>query len=132
MNRTTKIFFALGAGLFTGLLIMICLLQLMGFVWSNDIVMESCQGEYIKYNSYDPYCVYIIKQSQPLSSDYIIMISHKGSHTYGHVLNYVDPLVTSEEEVKKTRVIWSEQGIELTFPAGHKLYVPKEKFIGGR
>jgi hypothetical protein len=132
MNRTVKIFFALGAGLFTGLLVMICILQILGFVYSNDIVMESCQGDYIKYNSYDPYCVYIIKQSQPLSSDYIIMISHKGSHTYGHVLNYIDTDPVSEEEIKKTRVIWSEQGIELTFPAGHKLYVPKDKFIGGR
>lgn len=132
MKKTLKIVFALGAGLFTGLLILLIFFQLMGFVWSNSVVMESCQGDYVKYNSYDPYCLNIIKQSQPLSSQYIILISRKGDKEYGHVVNYIDPLETSEENIKKTRVIWSNEGIEITFPAGHKLYIPKDKFIGGR
>jgi hypothetical protein len=104
----------------------------MGFSWKNSVITESCQGEYVKYNSYDPYCLRIIKQSQPLSSNYIIMVSRKNDENYGHVLNYIDPSPISEDEIKKTRVIWSNEGIEVTFPAGHKLYIPKEKFIGGR
>ncbi len=132
MKKTFKIVFALGAGLFTGIMILLVIFQMMGFVWKNTVVMESCQGDYIKYNSYDPYCAYIIKQNQPLSSQYIILISRKGDKEYGHVVNYIDPTETSEENIKKTRVIWSNEGIEITFPAGHKLYVPKDKFIGGR
>ena len=124
--------FALGAGLFTGFLILIVLTQLMGFTWKNSVIMESCQGDYIKYNSFDPYCLRIIKQSQPLSSTYIMMVSRKEDKEYGHVLNYIDPSPLSEEEIVKTRVIWSNEGIEVTFPAGHKLYIPKDTFIGGR
>ncbi len=125
-------FFALGAGLFTGFLIILVLTQLMGFTWKNSVILESFQGEYIKYNSYDPYCLSIIKQSQPLNSNYILMVSRKEDKDYGHVLNYIDPSPISEHEIEKTRVIWSNEGIEVTFPAGHKLYIPKEKFIGGR
>jgi len=125
-------FFALGAGLFTGCLILVIFTQLMGFTWKNSVIMESCQGDYIKYNSYDPYCLSIIKQSQPLSSNYILMVSRKEDKDYGHVLNYIDPHSVDEKEIEKTRVIWSNEGIEVTFPAGHKLYIPKDKFIGGR
>ena len=125
-------FFALGAGLFTGFLVILVLTQLMGFTWKNSVIMESNQGDYIKYNSYDPYCLSIIKQSQPLSSNYILMVSRKEDKDYGHVLNYIYPSPISENEIEKTRVIWSNEGIEVTFPAGHKLYIPKEKFIGGR
>jgi hypothetical protein len=130
--KKLKIAFALGAGIFTGFLLLVVLFQLMGFTWKDSVVMESCQGDYVKYNSYDPYCVNIIKQSQPLSSQYVILISRKGDLEYGHVINYIDPTETSEDNIRKTRVIWSGEGIEMTFPAGHKLYIPKDKFIGGR
>src|SRR4030095_228172 len=123
---------ALGAGAFTGFLIIVVLMQLMGFSWKNTVIMESCQGDYIKYNSYDPYCLSVIKQSQPLTSSYIILISRKGDKEYGHVISYIDPAPVSEDEIQKTRVIWSNGGIEVTFPLGHKLYIPKERFTGGR
>ncbi len=125
-------FAALAAGLITGILILITLFQVMGFTISDRVIMESSQGDYIKYNSYDPYTLSVIKQRQPLSSNYIIMISRKGDKTYGHVINYLDPTPGSDDEIKKTRVIWNNDGIEMTFPMGHKLYIPKERFIGGR
>ncbi|MEO8512996.1 MAG: hypothetical protein ABI543_05525 [Ignavibacteria bacterium] len=125
-------FAALAAGLITGILILITLFQVMGFTISDRVIMESSQGDYIKYNSYDPYLLSIIKQRQPLSSNYIIMISRKGDKSYGHVINYLDPTPGSDEEIKKTRIIWNNDGIEMTFPMGHKLYIPKERFIGGR
>lgn len=127
-----SIFIALGAGIVTGFLILVILFQLMGFTMSNRVIMESCQGDYVKYGSYDPYCLNIIKQSQALSSNYIILISRKGDMNYGHVINYIDPDPVSEKDIEKTRVIWSNEGIEMTFPLGHKLYIPKERFIGGR
>jgi len=127
-----SVYAALGAGAFTGFLIIVVLMQLMGFSWKNTVIMESCQGDYIKYNSYDPYCFSVIKQSQPLSSSYIIMISRKRDKEYGHVISYIDPTPVSEDEIQKTRVIWSNEGIEVTFPLGHKLYIPKERFTGGR
>ena len=126
-----SIFIALGAGVITGFLILVILFQLMGFTVKNNVILESCQGDYIKYGSYDPYCLNIIKQSQPLSSNYIILISRKGDMNYGHVVNYIEPS-PGEKEIEKTRVIWSQDGIEMTFLHGHKLFIPKERFIGGR
>jgi hypothetical protein len=132
MKKTSSVVFALGAGLFTGFLILLVVFQLMGFTWKDSVIMESCQGDYVKYNSYDPYCLTIIKQSQPLSSSCIIMISRKDDKNYGHVINYIEPSPISEEDMQKTRIIWSNEGIEATFPAGHKLYIPKDSFTGGR
>ncbi|MCI0450043.1 MAG: hypothetical protein L0Y79_09720 [Chlorobi bacterium] len=130
MNK--KIFFSLGAGLFTGLLLIVIFLQILGLTWKQSVIFESCQGDYIKYGSYDPYCLSIIKQNQPLNSNYVILVSRKDDKNYGHILNYIDPDPLSEDEIKNSRVIWSVEGIEVTFPAGHKLYIPKESFTGGR
>jgi len=116
----------------TGILILIIGAHVFGFTFANKIILQSCQGEYIKYNSYDPYCLSVIKQVRPLGNDYIIMVSRKGDESYGHVLNYIEPDHVSEDDIKKMRVIWSSEGIELTFCSGHKLYIPKERFIGGR
>lgn len=116
----------------TGFLILIIGAHVFGFTFANKTILQSCQGEYIKYNSFDPYCLSVIKQVRPLGNDYIILISRKGDETYGHVINYIETNLISEENIKKMRVIWSNEGIELTFAAGHKLYIPKERFIGGR
>ncbi len=132
MKKPFVLFFTLGAGLFTGFLLIIIIFQLMGFTLSDKVIMESSQGDYIKYNSNDPYTLSIIKQSQPLSARYIVLISGKMDKSYGHVINYLDTSTDSDENIKRTRVIWNNEGIEMTFPMGHKLYIPKERFIGGR
>lgn len=132
MKKPFVLIFTLGAGLFTGILIIIIIFQLMGFTISDRVIMESSQGDYIKYNSNDPYTLSIIKQSQPLGARYIVLISGKMDKSYGHVINYLDTSTDSDENIKRTRVIWNNEGIEMTFPMGHKLYIPKERFIGGR
>jgi len=125
-------YISISAGVMTGILILIIAAHVFGFTFANKIILQSCQGEYINYNSFDPYCLSVIKQVRPLGNDYIIIVSKKGDETYGHVLNYIDPDPVSEDDIKKTRVIWSNEGIEMTFSTGHKLYIPKERFIGGR
>jgi hypothetical protein len=125
-------YISISAGILTGILILIIAAHVFGFTFASKIILQSCQGEYVKYNSYDPYCLSIIKQVRPLGNDYMILISRKGDESYGHVLNYIDPDPVSENDIKKTRVIWSGEGIEMTFSSGHKLYIPKERFIGGR
>lgn len=127
-----KLIFSLGAGIITGFFILVMLFQILGLTISDKVIMESCQGDYVKYGSYDPYCLNIIKQSQPLSSKHIILISRKGDLNYGHVLSYIDPYPVSEDEIRKTRVLWTAEGIEMTFPLGQKLFIQKERFIGGR
>jgi hypothetical protein len=128
--KITK-YFSILAGFLTGIMILIIGAQLFGFTLGHRKIFQSCQGEYIKYNSFDPYCLSVIKQTRPLGSKYIILISRKDDDNYGHVLNYI-PYPVNEEDISKMRVIWSEEGIEITFSTGHKLYIPKDQFIGGR
>jgi len=125
-------YFSISAGIMTGMLVLIVAAHVFGFTFGNKKILQSCQGEYVKYNSFDPYCLTVKKQLRPLRNNYIIMISRKGDEDYGHVLNYIDPDPVSEDEICKMRVIWSDAGIELTFNTGHKLYIPKEQFIAGR
>ena len=61
-----------------------------------------------------------------------MLIAGKTDKTYGHVINYIDPSPVSDDDIRKTRIIWNNEGIEMTFPLGQKLYIPKERFIGGR
>lgn len=110
MKKPLVLIFTLSAGLFTGILIIIILFQVMGFTLSDRVIMESVQGDYIKYNSYDPYKLRIIKQNQPLSSHYIVMISRKGDDNYGHVINYIDPSPLS-------MMISAKQGLSGTMKA---------------
>ncbi|MCC6866677.1 MAG: hypothetical protein IT280_11020 [Ignavibacteria bacterium] len=132
MKSKFAVFFGIGAGLIAGLLLILIIFQLLGFTYHEKVIMELVQGEYIKYNSYDPYKLRIIKQYQPLGSKVIVMVSRSGDDSYGHVINYIDTAPVSEDDIKLTRVIWNNEGIEMTFPLGHKLYIPKECFTGGR
>ncbi len=125
-------YFSIIAGILTGVLILIIAAHVFGFTILNKKILQSCQGEYVKYNSYDPYCLTVIKQVRPLGNSYIILISRKGDENYGHVINYLDPFPLNDDEINTLRVIWSNDGIELTYASGHKLYIPKESFIGGR
>lgn len=114
------------------ILIGIVFTEWFGISWSNNTLYENCQGSLIKYNSYDPYCLRVIKQSHTLSSDYIILVSRKDDVNYGHVVYYPDATSLSEEGIKSCNTVWSENGVELSLKTGHKLFIPKESFIGGR
>jgi hypothetical protein len=114
------------------ILISLILSHLVGFVWSNEEIFKSQQPKELNYNTYDPYSLRIIKQKRTLGSEYIIMVSKYVEPGYGHVLNYPEPYVISEDELKKVIVKWSSTGIELQLTMGHKLFIPKNAFIGGR
>ena len=60
------------------------------------------------------------------------MISRKNDGDYGHVLNYPEATVIDEKNMEKTQVLWTADGIEMTFSTGHKLFIPKDAFIKGR
>ncbi|MCX7879011.1 MAG: hypothetical protein N2510_10300 [Ignavibacteria bacterium] len=47
------------------------------------------------------------------------------------MINYPEYSV-AESEIEKLKVIWTSEGVEILFSTGHKLFVPKERFTGGR
>ena len=105
-------------------LLFVVITHAMGVSWSNKIVYQSFQGDYVKY------CLNIYTQQQTLGSRNFILISRKGDYEYGHYINY--PFGNYESEIEKTKVLWTADGVEITFSTGHKMYVPKEKFMAGR
>lgn len=110
----------------------IILTQLIGMSWSDEKVFSSCQPSEIKYNSFDPYCLYIIKQQQTLGLKHVIFIGKEVDSNYGHVLNFPTTSIVSNEQFNQLKVNWSVKGIELETYYGTRLFIPKKSFTGGR
>jgi hypothetical protein len=104
----------------------------IGFSWSSRILYKDCQPKSIIYKSYDPYCLSIIELDLTLSKNNIIMISHNGDNIYGHILSYPESHLVNESNIQKTITDWDSNGINLTCYSGHKIFIPKKLFIGGR
>ena len=126
--KRTSFFVILFESFFILLFLTVIISQVWGFSWSDKVILRSCQGNYIKYNSSDTYCLTLIKQRQSMNDKYIIMISRKNENEYGYVLNYPEASVINEKEMEKTFVLWTADGIELSFNTGHKLFIPKDAF----
>lgn len=118
--------------LFATSLIGIIFTQLLGIIWSNEKLFTSCQPSEINYSSYGPYCLYIIKEQQTLSSKHIIFIGKEVDPNYGHALNFPTSRIVSDIELTELKVNWTTTGIELETYRGTQLFIPKKNFIGGR
>jgi hypothetical protein len=130
MKKSTL--FILFESIFILLFLTVIITQVWGFSWSDKIIYRSCQGDYIKYNSSEQYCLTIVKQRQSFNNRYVIMISNKNGNEYRHLLNYPEASAIDEKEMEKTRVLWTSDGIEMTFNTGHKLFIPKEAFANNK
>jgi len=57
---------------------------------------------------------------------------------YGHVTTFdlhpemVDPALSVEAYARRVTVTWSETGVTLEEPSGHRLFLPKRAYAGGR
>ena len=114
------------------LLMFILFAEFSGFTWSKKVLYQSCQGDYVKYSGDNIYCLSIYKQQNTLSKKYFVFITRKGDSDYGYFLNVPIDGEIYENDMAKTRVIWANDGIEITFTTGHKFFVPKQTFIAGR
>ena len=63
---------------------------------------------------------------------YYLVIGHAPS--YGHYKEYSFSSVLEDIEtyIKKSELDWSEQGLTFKEKSGHRLFFPKEWFLGGR
>jgi hypothetical protein len=99
----------------------------------------------INFGSFDPYTVYVLEGSRQwhvlkdgtTGRRYQVLIARSEPEApgYGHGFEYEFNVLDSdtiEGHLRKTEAEWTPAGITLTEPTGHKLFVPKDAFIGGR
>ncbi len=110
----------------------ILLSQFLGISWEKETLFQSCQSENIDYQSYDPYCLSIIKETQTLNLKYYILVAKQADPNYGHILNYPAPQIVSYNELENLKINWTDQGIEMETYLNTKIFIPKKNFIGGR
>lgn len=118
--------------IFIILLSTIIILQLLKITWTNTTLFTSTQPSHIKYNSFEPYMLSIIKQQQTLTSKHIIFIGKEPDPTYGHTLNFPTSIIVSDMEIQELQVQWTQEGIQIETYYGTKLFIPKKNFTGGR
>ncbi len=106
---------------------------------SDRVIWQSCQPESVKYDSFNGYCLYVGESSLDwsrfpyiLRRRYYLVIGHTPS--YGHYKEYSFTSVLEDIEtyIKKSELDWSELGLTFKEKSGHRLFFPKEWFLGGR
>lgn len=109
---------------------------------SNEIKARWQQPASIKYDNFDPYYLSVVEGDVdwryfPLSwqrHHHIYVGREKDAPDYGHYVDFsfhpgADDL---ESHLSKSKVEWSEEGVEFGEASGHRLFIPKRMFIGGR
>ena len=98
------------------------------------VLSQSLQPATVHYDRGDPYELRIQEGSRKwnyfLDSDRhgILEISQPGNeHVYGYKMD-----VDTENGMAPNLVQWTKDGVELTYPSGIKLFIPKKSFMAGR
>ncbi len=111
--------------------------------WPSDrVIQQWAQPPTIDYQSFDPYTLSVIKGRRKwnvLSLEshycyYIFIGSSTEAPEYGHYHDYsFSPGPEDiETHIKASKVEWNDDGLTFIEASGHRLYVPKKMFIGGR
>ena len=98
------------------------------------------QPNNVKYESYDPYLVYVVDDSswwnEPNRFRHcrIGVVSHvHGDLLYGHWTEYEFHNHRNDPNYfARCTAVWEPEGVTIVEPTGHKLFIPKDAFIGGR
>jgi len=99
----------------------------------NQVLFESHQPSEIHYGSFDPYILKVVEGSINWRTlgwprSVIIKITRSQSNSYGHFIE-TNILIEKGDNIS---VNWMNNAIEIVFPLGQRLVIPKELFIGGR
>jgi hypothetical protein len=106
--------------------------HLIGFVWTSDNIYTECQPENINYESFDPYCISIVKKQQTFNTRYHIWVAKEIEPSYGHAVNFPKPYNVDDEDLKDVEINWSSDGVEIKTYSDTEIFIPKKNFIGGR
>ena len=90
---------------------------------TKKVVFTSTQVGSVKYDDVDPYYLWV---SQGWDRDFEFFVSNDGGYGYGASCSIPG------DNVHVTAANWLPEGLEIVFSQGHKYFIPKECFIGGR
>jgi hypothetical protein len=106
---------------------------------SDQVIAEWKQPASANYGSFDPYTLYVVEVGKRRSfflerSTHEVRVVHGGDpNTYGHAVEISLDLGRFDAEfIRKAKASWTAAGVELEVPTGHRLFVPRAAFIGGR
>jgi hypothetical protein len=112
---------------------------------SRSPVAEWKQPGSIEYHSFGPYFLSVLRDDLdwsgfPLtvSRNYSIYVGRdSGTPTYGHVVKFsfhpgTESNFDEESHIKRSSVDWTEEGVTFQEFSGHRLFIPKAMFTGGR
>ena len=136
-----KIFWTCFAGVFvTALLSIIFFIEISRP--SLHILKSWEQPPSVRYNSFDPYYLHIVEDTldfghvpYSVKRRYFIYVGKEAKNlTHGHVKDYsFDPEIEGMEKfLNRSNVSWDENGVTFTEPDGHRLFIPKDSFLGAR
>jgi hypothetical protein len=137
MVRKPKIFYGAIGIILVSFLLAIFFTVLLSHP-SDRIIWQSCQPQSVKYDAYS-YCLYVGEGSLdwsrfPFTLDrrYYLVIGR--TPLYGHFKEYSFTSVFEDIEsyIKKSNVEWSVEGLTFIEKSGHRLFFPKDWFVGGR
>lgn len=109
---------------------------------SNLILAQWQQPSSIQYDAYDPYYFSIVEADfdwkyfpfNLTRHHYIYVGREYGTPSYGHYLEFsFHPSLDSlKNHLKKSTVAWTADGVTFNEASGHRLFIPKPMFTGGR
>jgi hypothetical protein len=96
----------------------------------------------VRYDAFDPYTLSVIEADRdwrgfPLflgRRHFVYVGRDQGTPSYGHVVDFsffagAEPL---ETYLARGTVTWQPDGVTFVTPSGHRLFIPRDMFVGGR
>jgi hypothetical protein len=139
VNLKLKIFWIalawLGTSLLAGLVITYFLMRP-----SHRVVAQWRQTTNVQYQSSDPYSLSVLEKEMeyfmlPWQPRYEIFVGRGTSApAYGHSVRYSfhPGYANRQAHIRSSSVEWSPDGVTFIEGSGHRLFIPKAMFIGGR
>ncbi|MDX2198609.1 MAG: hypothetical protein SF069_06515 [Phycisphaerae bacterium] len=112
---------------------------------SLKVVYQWCQPSGIAYDDWGPYYVSVVEADLDwrgfpihVERNYFLYVGRDaGTPSHGHMIKFsFHPSSANYYDLpgflKRTDVQWTAEGVELRLESGHRLFVPKDMFVGGR
>ncbi len=108
---------------------------------THHAVFESVQPDTVSYQSFDPYKLVVIEGPMawttiPWSRQYHVFVGKAGddNQAYGHRTSISFHPINADlaTHIQQSRVEWDTDGVTFVQASGHRTFIPKRMFIGGR